>query len=248
MKIIQRGRLKFLTLTLAMVASIVIPSFAQVSSHRLRTADSLFQAKRYTQSLEHYEEILRQHQYTPAMLLKMAYVHEGLNQMGSAMYYLNLYHLATRDESAIQKMNEIAQKLNLRGYEPSDSDRFHDFYLDNHLWISLSLAALILLSLSIAYYTRRRRHERPIGSAIAVMTLSTMLAVHLYYGSTRTHAIIATETTYVMNGPSAGASVVEVVGDGHKVEVIGRKDVWLKVKWDNSTAYIKESAVKELSL
>src|SRR5688572_873023 len=109
MKIIQRRYLKFLMVSIVLSIS-TFHSLAQTSGFRLQTADSLFRTKRYTQSLEHYEEILRQKQYSAAMLLKMAYVYEGLNQIGSAMYYLNLYHIATNDKSVIEKMNELATK------------------------------------------------------------------------------------------------------------------------------------------
>src|SRR5688500_16903409 len=104
MKIMQRPFSIFLAASIAFVLTTFTISHAQTSGYRLKTADSLFQAKRYTQSLEHYEEILRQRQYTPAMLLKMAYINEGLNQIGSAMYYLNLYHTATGDKSVLRKM------------------------------------------------------------------------------------------------------------------------------------------------
>src|SRR3989337_2464064 len=116
MKIIQRPYLKFLVVSIVLSLS-TFQSSAQISGYRLKTADSLFQAKRYTQSLEHYEEILRQKQYSPAMLLKMAYVYEGLNQIGSAMYYLNLYYIATSDKSVLDKMDELATKYDLEGYQ-----------------------------------------------------------------------------------------------------------------------------------
>src|SRR5688500_5325176 len=122
MKIIQRPYLKFLPVFMILSFSAFQSSSAQTSHFRLQTADSLFQAKRYTQSLEHYEEILRQKQYTPAMLLKMAYVYEGLNQIGSAMYYLCRYHIATNDKTVLAKMDELATKYNLEGYETTDTD------------------------------------------------------------------------------------------------------------------------------
>src|SRR5690349_5794198 len=124
MKIMQRPVLKFLAVIIILNFSTSFQSRAQTSGFRLQTADSLFTAKRYTQSLEHYEEILRQRQYTPAMLLKMAYIQEGLNNMGSAMYYLNLYYIATNDKSVLEKMDEMATKFGLQGYETTDSDRF----------------------------------------------------------------------------------------------------------------------------
>lgn len=248
MKIIQRGCLKIVVLTIILHLSASPLADAQIYRFRLQTADSLFQAKRYTQSLEHYEEILSQQYYTPAMLLKMAYIYEGLNQMGSAMYCLNLYYLATNDEAVLTKMDEIARKFNLEGYETTDADRFWSFYLENHLWISFSLAALVILVISIMFHTRTRLHKRPIGSAIAAVLLCAILFLHQHYGSVRSQAIIASATTYLMDGPSAGASVVNIVGDGHRVQVLGKKDVWLKIRWDDEVAYVKQHAVKQLKL
>lgn len=244
----QRPVLKFLAVIIILNFSTNFQSRAQTSGFRLQTADSLFTAKRYTQSLEHYEEILRQRQYTPAMLLKMAYIQEGLNNMGSAMYYLNLYYIATNDKSVLEKMDDMATKFGLQGYETTDSDRFWSFYLDNHLYLSIALAALSVLMLSIMYHTRMRLHRRPVASGITLVALAVLLFVHQQYGSIRSRAIISQTTTYLMDGPSPGASVIDIVGDGHRVEVLGKKDVWLKIRWDEDIAYVKENSLKRLKL
>ena len=244
----QRAVLKFLTVIIILNFSTSFQSRAQTSTFRLQTADSLFTSKRYTQSLEHYEEILRQRQYTPAMLLKMAYIQEGLNNMGSAMYYLNLYYIATNDKSVLEKMDDMATKFDLHGYETTDSDRFWSFYLDNHLYLSIALAALAVLMLSIVYHTRVRLHKRPLASALGVAALAVLLFVHQQYGSIRSRAIISQTTTYLMDGPSPGASVIDIVGDGHRVEILGKKDVWLKIRWDDDIAYVKENSLRPLKL
>ncbi len=243
MKIIQRGRLKFVGLIIILNFSL---SICEGQSHRLKTADSLFQAKRYTQSLEHYEEILRQKYYTPAMLLKMAYIHEGLDQPGTAMYYLNLYHLATNDDEVLPKIEEVARKSNLQGYETTDQYRVLAFYHKHHVEISIAIAALMVFFVALAYDTRMRRHKRPLGAAITVSALALILVAHLFPGANRTTAIIAGNTTFIMDGPSAGASVVDIVGDGHRVQVLGKRDVWVKILWDDNVAYVKENTLREL--
>ena len=244
----QRPFLIFLAASIACILTASSHSAAQTSGFRLKTADSLFQAKRYTQSFEHYEEILRQRQYTPAMFLKMAYINEGLSNIGSAMYYLNLYYAATGDKSVIRKMYELAKKFDLEGYETSDADRFWAFYLENHLYLSVVIIASIILLVSFMYHTRMRLHRRPIGSAIGVIAAVFVLFLHQYYGSQRTRGITAQPSTYLMAGPSAGASVLDVVGDGHRVVVIGKKDVWLKIRWDDEVAYVKANSVRAVRL
>jgi len=67
----------------AAVAALLLLSLstnAQVFGYRLKMADSLYGKKQYTQSLELYREIFNERNYSPAMLLRMAYIEEGLSQ------------------------------------------------------------------------------------------------------------------------------------------------------------------------
>ncbi|MFZ6014362.1 MAG: hypothetical protein ACOYXT_28740 [Bacteroidota bacterium] len=234
-----------------MIALIAVPvsaNFAQTSSFRLKTADSLFRAGRYTQSFEHYEQIFAQKQYTPAMLLKMAYIQEGLGHIGKALYYLNLYFLATNDKTALGKMEELATKYNLEGYKASDADWLLSFYHDYHFYISATLAALAFFLLSTIFYTRIRLRQRPLASFIILIMIAAALFIHIQFGHVVKAGIITNPKTYVMSGPSAGASVKTILGDGHRVEVLGKKDVWLKVQWNDEVVYLKENCVQALEL
>lgn len=246
MNYMQRGFLKILGPILLLI-SLFQNSFSQVSSYRLKTADSLFAAKLYTQSYEHYEQILLQKQYTPAMLLKMAFIQEGLNHIGRALYYLNLYYLATKDKTTLDKIQELANKYNLEGYDISETNRLMSFYHDNHQYVSLGVIALMILLLSAGIYGKKRG-TRPVASFVLLIIFGAAFFIHLYYGEGITPGIVANPSTYIMSGPSAGASVVEIIGDGHRIEVTGRKDVWLKVRWDGGIAYVKENALLPLKL
>lgn len=61
-------------------------------------------------------------------------------------------------------------------------------------------------------------------------------------------AIVTASDTYLMKGPSAGADVVEVVSKGHRVEVLGQKDVWVKILWNGHEAFIKSFNLKPIQL
>jgi hypothetical protein len=244
----QRRFLKIIAAVTMLLIISTISAFSQATSFRLKTADSLFQQKRYTQSFEHYEEMLKQKQYTPAMLLKMAFIKEGLLQIGQAMYYLNLYFLSTHDRTALEKMNELATKFNLEGYETTETDQFFLFYHDHHLSISAALLALMIFLLSLMVYTRTRLKRRPAVSFTFLVVMILVSGTHLYYGVQTESGIVTQPSTYIMSGPSAAASVVEIIGDGHRVEVIGKKDVWLKIRWDNQVAYVKENSLLPIKL
>lgn len=248
MKIMQRSGLKILCLVIATTFCGVCPSIAQNASFRLKNADSLFVGKRYTQSFEQYEAILKQGEYSPGMLLKMAFIQEGLDHVGQAMYYLNLYYLASRDKTALDKMEELATKHNLDGYKNSDADRVLSFYHEHYANISYALAALAFFLLSATFYVKVRRRQRPLAPVIFLALVLGSFAYHLYVGDKVASAIITSPQAYLMEGPSAAATVIQVVGDGNRVEVIGRKDIWLKIKWDNTTGYIKENSLQRIEL
>jgi hypothetical protein len=243
----QRQYLKFVGCFLILSIIFNIQVFSQTSSYRLRTADSLFSAKKYTQSLEHYEEMLKQDQYTPAMLLKMAYIEEGLLNIGQSMYYLNLYFLATNDQSTLVKMDELAKKYNLEGYEPT-VEQFFSFYHENFNSITMAIAALIVLALAGMFYTRFSVKRRPIDTFILLIFLMLGFGAHVIFGPKTELGIVTSRSAYIMSGPSAAAQVVEIVGDGHRVEVLGHKDVWLKINWEGEVAYIKQNMVLPVQL
>jgi lipopolysaccharide export LptBFGC system permease protein LptF len=212
---------------------------AQVSGYRLKQADSLYLDKKYTESLEHYQTILSQNQYTPAMLLKMAYIQEGLNHVGEALYYLNLYYLASHDKSVVEKMEELATRYNLEGYENSDADQALSFYRDYHFHITLVLAVLALFFVALAY-SIKRKGKRPIASGIFTALVLLLLFYHVNMGGKISLGIVGSSHTFLMEGPSSGAPVIEIVDEGHRVEIIGKNDVWVEVLWNGEVAYIKE--------
>lgn len=238
----QSRFLEILAVTL-LTLTVSEPAVAQVTSHRLTMADSLFAAGRYTQSFDHYQQMLLQKEYTPAMLLKMAYIKEGLVEIGPAMYYLNLYYLATNDDAALAKMEELARKYNLDGYE-SGNGNVWAFYRTYRASIGLALGAMVLLFFAIAVYTRRRLGVRPVIAFSFLTFFALLVGAHLYFGADQAVGIITHPKTYVMSGPSAAADVLEVIGDGHRVQVLDRRDVWLKVAWNNRIVYVREGTLR----
>lgn len=244
----QTGYLKIVVSLITLLIFFNLQGFSQTTSFRLKTADSLFQAKRYTQSFEHYHEMLGQGEFTPAMLLKMAFIQEGLLHIGESMYYLNLYFIATHDETALDKMKELATKYNLEGYEASEADKLLTIYYDNYNYISLAVVALIVLAFALTFYSRFRLQRRPVASFVLLSFFAATLFMHLFYGERTQTGIITNPSTYLMSGPSAGASVMEIIGDGHKVEVIGKSDVWLRIRWAGDIAYIKENTLVPVKL
>lgn len=243
----QSRVLKIVKLSLFLLVLSTV-SHAQPNNPLIVQADSLFQQKRYIQALEHYQKLFEDHRYTPAMLLRMAFVEEGLNNVSRSAYYLNLYYLATQDKDALTKLEELAIKNRLEGYATNEIDTVRSFYLAHHDLITYVLLGIAILAFTIALTQRLRMKNKPIGEFVTLCVVSALFMLHISQQTLWAKAIIAHDNTYLMNGPSAGASVLAIVRDGHRVEVLGKKDVWTKVKLGESEGYIRTSNLLPVNL
>ena len=242
MKNLQTWFLKFL---------LTIPFFFSCTQlaaqpQKIKSADSLFQSKQFTQSFELYQAVFTEKNYTPAMLLKMAYIQEGLGKIGPTIYYLRLYHLATDDEQALRKMEELAAKYKLSGFDSTDANRLQHWINKNKMIIQAGLA-LMLLATSLILFLQKRPGKKPwLATAVIILVSGLTLYLNNFYSSTS--VIVVSDHTYLMDGPSAGAPVAGVVGEGNQFESIGQKDVWLKVRWMDKTVYVKKNSVRTVDL
>jgi hypothetical protein len=212
---------------------------SQVSNYRLQMADSLFTAKQYTQSLAHYEKIFAQNQYSPAMLMKMAFIEEGLNHIGQAMFYLNLYYTKTSDDSALEKIIQLAEQFKLQGYENQDADFALSFYRQYENHISITLAVIMFFFFALIVFQKRRK-KNVVALFVALIFFAIILLGHLNLLTSAEKAIVATGNTYIMEGPSGAAPVVDVIAPGHRVSVISKHDIWVEVQWKDGTGFIRQ--------
>jgi len=246
MKIYQKRVLNFVIATVAFLA--LSHSYAQVFDYRLKMADSLYVKKQYTQSLELYNEIFQQHTYSPAMLLRMAYIEEGLGQNPMALYYINLYYESTHDESALAKMEDMATKYNLSGYELSQTDHTLALISENKTAIITTLSAICFVLLSMMIYTLKRKKVKPIISFSFFILTVLLLIAFTNRNLVQLNGITQNAPAYLMSGPSPGSKVIGIITEGHRLPIRGHHDVWVKVKWRDGFAYLKENQVLEVKL
>ena len=217
-------------------------------NQRLASADSLFAARQYTQALDKYLALHESGQWTPAMFLKMAYIQEALGHLGESLYYLNLYSLASHDPQAEAKMEELAKKYRLEGYGEEPAEALMIFLRSNYLPIATLLGALSLMLLALAM-NRARNNLRPSwGLSLSPILLLAILLIHVEFTRQTRRAIVTRSQTYLMSGPSAGASVVDIVGEGHLVRIKSRQDVWLQVEWKDGEAFVRDFLVRKVEL
>ncbi|MFZ1806033.1 MAG: hypothetical protein WAU36_02370 [Cyclobacteriaceae bacterium] len=220
---------------------------AQSSDGLIKKADSLFAAKQYTQSLDLYKEVMDKHEYSEAMLLKMAFIQEGLGQISESLYYLNLYHLVSEDELALSKMEELAKMHRLQGYSTSESWQVSLLFKKYYDMILKVLMGCAILLLALLIYLKRKRLN-PMPVAITLSAFMALLFFHVNFSQNTNSGIVHYNSTYLMSGPSAGSSVIEIIGEGHLLDILDKKDVWVHTKWMNQDVYIKEDQILKVEL
>ena len=220
---------------------------AQSVTGSINEADSLFAARRYTQSLRIYERIYNEEeQATPAMLLKMAYSTEAMDNLAKALLYLHDYYRLTSDEEVLKKMEALASVNGLEGFDMSQFDQAKKAVEDYKLQILGVLLAFALLILAMMFRKIQKHKAKSPSLAVSLVIVLALVFYVVNLNSNKTKALIMENNAYLMNGPSAAAELIEVVRQGHKVEVIGKKDIWYEIKWKGRRAYIRENNLKEL--
>lgn len=243
----QKRVSKFILLLLFGMIGLCQSSFGQETAENLTKADSLFNERRYTQSLEIYESIYEStDRATPAMLLKMAYSQEAMGNLSNALIYLHDYYRMTSDKEVLKKMSELAQVNGLQGYETNDFQQFTKTIEDYKVIIVAVLLALSLLILSMIFRKIKKHNEKSPGLAIGLVLILGLTIFFVNFTGTRDKGIFTGDNSYVMSGPSAAAELIEVVGQGHKVEIISKSDIWYQIKWRGETAYVRENNLEKL--
>ena len=249
MKIIQTRFLKNILTSVGLVLIFFNISGAQSRPIELNHGDSLFQARQYTQSFELYSILLKEkQQHSPAMLLKMAYIQEGLGHISMSLYYLNLYFMASHDEQALAKMEEIASKNRLEGYQPSDVSRVLTKLQQYSFHITSLLLSVSVCLFALIFYQKVRQHKKPLTPAFILVFFLALLFAYTHFSEYIKLGIVSEPFTYLMSGPSAGSSVIDVIDEGHQLKILGKTDVWIKVKWKDKEVFIKESSLLPVRL
>ena len=244
---IQNLNFKNIILIELIIVLSLITVKAQDNARDLEFADSLFNERKYTQSFEIYDRILKSENLTsPAMLLKMAYIKEGLGDYSNALYYLNLYYLQTHNKRALRKMEDLAKKYNLEGYKYTDVEFFMNVFYRYYSAIVYGLSGLVLILIGYMVFKKLRMKVNPGFSLFYLFITVGLLFYVVNFGKSYQKGIIISPDTYLMDGPSSGAKLIAIADIGHRVHVLGKDDVWVKVEWEGSTAYIKENNILQI--
>lgn len=220
-------------------------TFSKTGAQQLATADSLYTNQKYTESFEIYEYLYTEQGISsPATLLKMAYIKEGLGDYSNALFYLSAYFQQTLDKKALDKIDELVEANELTGYENRNNAYVQGVAFNYSKYILGALLVLLCVGLIIAV-RQVIEGKSPVFLAIMLFLLIPMV-VALNYDFIGSSAIVVEDTTYLMDGPSGSANVMETLSKGHKLSIKDSDGIWSKVRWEESDYYVRNSKLKEI--
>lgn len=210
----------------------------------LHQADSLFAAGDQAAAAVQYESALADgHTATDAMLLKLASAYEQQQDVSRLLYYLQVYFDRHPDDAVLLKMNEIARANNLHGYETDDLNYFYLFYRKYSLYVLLFLLVPAGYVFGVILVKALRRQPTPQRQKWVLTGYLLILLAFVNLPEGVQSGITSTDRVLLRTAPSAAASVAEVIGRGHKVNILGQKDIYLRVFWNNQLYYIRRDNV-----
>jgi len=203
----------------------------------LQQADSLFAKGSYAAAAPGYRaQIWRQQQLSPRLLLRMAYTQHQLGHYAAELLYLNLAQARQPRLSTWRQLVAVAQRQRLVGYPSTwqqelrvQAQRYYYPGLQGLLSGAVLLAGLLLL--------RRGRSRR--GTWLAYVGYLVGTGAYLVLLRPEPVGVVARAGAALMAGPGAGAAWLSTAAPGDRLPVLGRTDIWLRVRWQERVAYLR---------
>lgn len=231
-------------LILWIILGLILPKYEAFCGDRneLKMADSLFAMARYPEASALYKKNFgNDEKNNQSLLLKLAFLSEKTNDYTDCLYYLSKLALITPSRKLFEKMDKLASEQNLKGYEFDDYNYFIIFYRRYGDYIPILLLSLGAYIVFIMVLKVRRKEAILRIHKISIIFYLVALLGLLNVPSLYKTCIVVNENTFLRDEPSSASPVVEKVGKGHKLVIVGSIDHWDRVIWDNKIVYIRQS-------
>ncbi|HET8859029.1 hypothetical protein [Marivirga sp.] len=235
---------KFLISSLFLFIITTTGAFTQSLEKELVKADSLYEKKQYISAIKIYKKIYEEGNSSPAMLLKLARIEEGMGNQGQSMYYLEKYYQFTKDEKALSYLEETAESKNAIGFDYGVAYQANLIYKEWKIYFQLFFSIVIIFAVGMMLKNKTAVSKKKNYFTLAIIPLLIVAFINNYDG--KSEAIITKTPSYLLEGPSAGANLAARVEVPAKIQVKNQTDVWSKIIFEEKVAYIKTSRIKQL--
>jgi hypothetical protein len=228
-------------LTLAYM--ILMVSLFCSASPLLRKADSLYAVQRFSAAADLYRQSLfEDRKISKADLLKLAYIEEGRDNEVMSIYYLHQLYLLQPLQEVKRKIEEMAEHNKLQGYSIDEADYAWYLYRRYAPWVEKTLFGIAFMLFCFLLY--RKIKGVSLGySPVFTLIFLTASAYFLNFSLPYKRAIVGGEKMFLMSGPSSASTLLGSIDRGHRLEWIGRQDVWCEVNWNEKKGWVKESGL-----
>ena len=221
---------------------IVQTTDSQAQSHFADKADSLFNEKNYADAAVLYEELIAKHDINKKVAYqKLAYIYENKGEFSRAIYYLNEYYRLNPDEKVFDKINQMAKENSFFGYSRSDLNFFTLLIQQNSVWLILALLGIITYSFIVVFMKRAKNSIIPRSQKMSLLLGILLVMFIINFPRLYKTGIVNKKEVYVRDEPSAGAAMTNKLGEGSRVNIIGQKDIWMKLFLNRDVRYVKRT-------
>lgn len=242
----QNIKIFFFNFALILFTCLLTITESSAKESSIYTADSLFQKKKYTEAFTEYSTIFeKQKKFSSQMLLKMAFIQEGLGDYSDALYYLSVLQHHFPNQELQTKVNNLAEAHNIWGYDNYEEQITISFLQKNKqvlLHITLVCIGISFLGFSLIKLLYKKNNYLFLGlciiSSFVFFSFQSFIS-NIQYG------ISSQSYSYLMTSPSSASDVVEILEKkGHFLKIINKKDVWYEVELNGVYQFIHESNIR----
>ncbi len=220
---------------------------AQGDEQLLASADALYEQQKFVEAFNIYEKLFSKAKlYSPQMLTKMAFIREGTGDYANALYYLSVLYAQDPDPKIFAKISELAEKYKLQGYQPNDIEYL--IYNFRYYLGAFLLAFTVLMLALLIFLFRIKRQGREVMYPCIAISVGLAMFFYIYnYELQRQKGIVKSDKVFLMNAPSAAGELVSMVEKGNCLPIVGKNDIWYKVRWAENDGF-KEGYVRSTNL
>lgn len=213
---------------------------SQIDRAEIEKADLLFKnnhlleaEKIYNQNLESNKPAQKQ------ILLKLAFIAKEKNNWLDELYFLSSYQSQKASWAISKRMNEIAEKRKLKGYDLDIWARLQWFYFNYYGYIiSILIFPAILMGLSLFLKKIQNQSFSKNQVGIFLIYLIILLAIN-NFPSFISQGLCANTKTYARNFASSAAPVVQILPKGTHINYIFKRGDWVPCLIEGEIGYIK---------
>ena len=214
------------------------------SLQAVQRADSLFQRGQYAAAAGLYKVLVwRGQQTSPLLLLRLAYAQQQLDHPAAALLYLSMAQARQPRLNTWRQLVALAGRQRLVGYPATWQQELR---VQWQRYYYPGLQALLAGAVVGLVFLLLRRSKAGSGWWAGLAGYALLTGVYLQLLRPAPAALVARPGAALMAGPAAGAPWLSTATVGDRLLVLGHQDIWCRVRWQESEAYIRASDVLEV--